>query len=134
MDISPWIKIKNFWKSQDARTGYLSWRLGQPGDFHGQIKQRPVGWTHPQRGRPKTVWTYEWAVFRQRTEREGPDDRGRHWSSMLSRGEADNLPDARRALVARMRELREAHIRQGGDVGYGDAPTGDQIRAELAKA
>lgn len=134
MDISPWIKIKNFWESRDARTGYLRWRLGQPGDFHGEIRQRPAGWEHLPSGKPRVVWVYDWSVFRQRTEREGPDDRGRHWDPLLVTGQADSLPDARRALVARMRELREAHIRQGGDVGYGDAPTGDQIRAELAKA
>jgi hypothetical protein len=28
--------------------------------------------------------------------------------------------------------FRARHIAEGGDVGYGDAPTGDQIRAWLA--
>ena len=31
-----------------------------------------------------------------------------------------------------LRYLRARHIAAGGDVGYGDAPTGDQIRAYLA--
>jgi hypothetical protein len=76
---------------------------------------------------------YDWEIGRQRTEREPqpPDRNGapQHWESYLAHGTEDSLPEAKRAALAAMRDLRAAHIAAGGDVGYGDAPTGDEIRA-----
>jgi predicted RNA methylase len=127
-----WLRIGNFEDSRDSETGYPRSSLSQIGDFGATVRGHAVTWTHPARGRPKPVMIYDWNVDRQRTEREGPDARGRWWESYLAQGEADTMAAAKSAALARMKELRAAHIAAGGDVGYGDAPTGDEIRSYLA--
>ena len=125
-----WMKIGAFEDSKDYDTGYPRSQLGQIADFHATIKGRPdvsAGWRSGK-------LLYEWEISRQRTEREGPDERGQHWDAYLAHGEEHSLPEAKRAALASMRELRAAHLRAGGDVGYEDAPTGDEIRAYAADA
>lgn len=127
-----WMRIGNFEDSRDSQTGYPYSSLSQTADFGATIRGRAVKWTHPDRGRPKPVMTYDWNVGRQRTEREGPDEHGRHWSSYLAEGSAPTMAKAKSEALAKMKELRAAHIAAGGDIGYGDAPTGDEIRAATA--
>ena len=86
------------------------------------------------------VCDYDWHVSRQRTEREAiPLDRHgapQYWTGYLAQGTAGTFAHARSAALKELKRLRAAHIGSaetgGGDVGYGDAPTGEQIRAYLA--
>lgn len=124
-----WIRVRGWADGRDTRTGRRYSSLGQTADFCASVRERYV------RGgsiRGRTVCDYDWNVSRQRTEREGPDGRGQHWESYLAHGTAGTMQQARSEATKALRYLRARHIAAGGDVGYGDAPTGDQIRAYLA--
>jgi hypothetical protein len=70
-------------------------------------------------------------VTRQRTEREGPDERGQHWTGEYAKGTEATMATAKTEATGALKRHRLAHILGGGDVGYGDAPTGKQIREAL---
>src|SRR6266704_3630097 len=122
-----WIKIKGWRDSVDPRTGRAHAQIGQPGDFTGAIAEESRGGSGRRPGR-----VFTWRVCRQRTEREGPDAHGLHWSPDLAAGEAPTLAQAKSAATTALRAQRMEHILAGGDVGYGDAPTGEQIRSSIA--
>ena len=121
-----WIKIKGWRDSVDHQTGRRQAQIGQPADFSGWISEETRGsFRNPVR-------VFAWRISRQRTEREGPDEHGLHWAPDLAAGEAPNLAKAKSAATTALRAQRTEHILAGGDVGYGAAPTGDQIRASIA--
>jgi hypothetical protein len=124
-----WLKIGGWRDSADATTGARRSQIGQPADFHGAISEQHATGTPWNSGAKEC----EWHVTRQRTEREGPDKDGLHWTGWLSQGRAKTLPLAKSAATKAMRQLRIDHILSGGDVGYGDAPTGEQIRDSIAQ-
>ena len=128
-----WMRIGNFEDSRDSGTGYRRSSLFRVADFGTTVSERAVSWTRPKTGRPKPVFTYDWHVDRQRTEREPtPLDRSgqpKNWETRLAHGEEPTMAAARSAALKAMKQLRAEHIARGGDVGYGDAPTGDEIRA-----
>lgn len=121
-----WLKVAGWTDSTDHQTGHRRSDIGQIADFSGQIREETRGSFR----RPQRVFT--WRICRQRTEREGPDGRGQHWSGDLAEGEAPTLAKAKSAATTALRQHRTDHILAGGDVGYGDAPTGEQIRASIA--
>jgi hypothetical protein len=120
--------------SRDHQTGRLTSSIGETADFCASIDQRYAGMVRHPRRRPAVTYTYEWRVVRQFTDREPQGPRGEHWSGTLAEGTADTLPHAKSAALAELRRLRAKHIAAGGDVGYGDAPTGDTIRAAMQEA
>lgn len=122
-----WIRVGNWHDTTDHQTGRRLSGLGRPSDFTGMIREefRGSNWRRPGR-------VFTWRVCRQRTEREGPDDHGLHWSPDLASGEEPTLPKAKSAATRALRQHRMEHILVGGDVGYGHAPTGAQIRASIA--
>lgn len=73
-------------------------------------------------------------MCRQRTEREGPDGRGQHWTADYASGSEPTLARAKSQATAALKHHRTDHILASGDVGYGDAPTGEQIREAMAEA
>lgn len=125
-----WIRMSGWSDGVSRETGRLTSMIGEPGDFHawvtedlprGWVKRRPVG------------RRFSWRVCRQFTDREPQGPRGEHWSHTLASGEDEpTLAKAKSAALRELKRLRTEHIAAGGDVGYGDAPTGEQIRAYLA--
>jgi hypothetical protein len=124
-----WLRIGGWSDSTDTTTGYRRSQLGQPADFHGAISEQHASGT-PWGSDAKEC---QWRVTRQRTEREGPDKDGLHWTGWLAEGTAKNLPLAKSAATKAMKQLRTDHILAGGDVGHGEAPTGEQIRESIAR-
>jgi hypothetical protein len=124
-----WLRIGGWRDSADATTGERRSQIGQPADFFGAISEQHATGT-PWDSNAKEC---EWHVTRQRTEREGPDKDGLHWTGWLAQGTAKTLPLAKSAATKAMRQLRIDHILAGGDVGYGDAPSGEQIRDSIAR-
>jgi hypothetical protein len=122
-----WIRVKAWRDSTDPTTGRARAHIGEPGDFTGAIAEESRGGSVHRPGR-----VFTWRVFRQRTEREGPDTSGSHWSADLGAGEAPTLAKAKSAATTALRQHRIEHILAGGDVGHGDAPTGEQIRSSIA--
>jgi hypothetical protein len=125
-----WIRVRGWADGKDARTGRRYSSIGQTADFCASVRERYV------RGgaiRGRAVCDYDWNVSRQRTEREGPDARGQHWESYLAHGTSGTMAQARSQATKALRYLRAQHISAGGDVGYSDAPTGEQIRAYLTQ-
>ena len=123
-----WMKISNWQDSKDHRTGMKASDLSQVADFCASIRERYApgsSWRRPER-------EFAWQVTRQRTEREGPDSRGSHWEGPYAMGTEPTMTKAKSVATAALREHRAAHILARGDVGYGDAPTGEQIRQALA--
>jgi len=131
-----WLRIASFEDSRDAQTGYQRSSLFKVADFGATVRARPAGWQPSKgRGRPKTTWIYDWVIDRQLTDREPrPLDRHgrpRNWDVCLAEGTEPTIAKAKSAALAAMKQLRAAHIAAGGDVGYGDDPTGDEIRAAM---
>src|SRR5258708_7347480 len=122
-----WIRIAGWRDDVDHHTGRRLAQTGQPADFTGAIAEEPRGGIGRKPGR-----VFTWRICRQCTEREGPDAHGLHWSPDLAAGEAPTLPQAKSAATRALRQQRMEHILAGGDVGYGDAPTGEQIRSSIA--
>ena len=122
-----WIRVGNWHDVTDHRGGRRHSNIGRPADFWGRIQEESRG---SDCRRPERVFV--WSVSRQYTEREGPDDHGLHWSPDLASGEEPTLPKAKSAATRALRQHRIEHILAGGDVGYGDAPTGAQIRESIA--
>jgi len=122
-----WIKLASWRDSTEPGTGYRTSSLGQPGDFSATVRQSTSGgdWRNPQR-------SFDWRVSRQRTMREGPDENGRWWSGDYASGTEVGFGKAKSAATKALKEHWTTHIEAGGDVGYGDAPTGEQIRQVMA--
>jgi hypothetical protein len=118
-----WLRIGNFEDSKNSQTGAKTSTLFKIADFGANVHERFGGtFQHPQS-------SFNWNVNRQRTEREGADARGSHWEGPLASGTEPTMAKAKSAALKAMKAKRAAHIAAGGDVGYGDAPTGDEIRA-----
>jgi hypothetical protein len=132
------MRVGNFEDSGESRTGHRRSSLFQVGDFGATVSERAASWTRPKTGRPKPVFTYDWHVDRQRTEREPtPLDRGgrpEYWETYLAQGQEPTMAAVKSAALKAMEQLRAERIASGGDVGYGDAPTGDEIRAATSSA
>jgi hypothetical protein len=125
-----WIRMSGWEDGRDSQTGRKWSSIGQTADFSASVREHYIRWEGSGR-RSRPVCAYSWHVVRQRTMREGPDERGRHWTGYLAEGEADTMAHAKSAATRELRRLRAEHIAAGGDVGYGDAMTGDEIRAIL---
>ena len=125
-----WIRVSGWDDGKDLQTGLRFSSIGETADFFASVREWYVS-ARRHGSRVRYVYAYDWHVSRQRTEREGPDERGRHWTGYLAKGEADTMAHAKSAALKELRRLRAAHIAAGGDVGYGDAMTGEEIRAIL---
>jgi len=123
-----WIKLSNWRDSKDHRTGLRASDLIQVADFCARVREQLTcdgDWRHLGR-------EFAWQVDRQRTEREGTDGRGSYWEGPFATGAEPTLAKAKSAATAALRKHRMTHILAGGDVGYGSAPAGEQIRQALA--
>ena len=110
-----WMTLSNFRDSTETGTGYRTSDIGRVADFSATVHERaPSGW---HKGAQKN---FDWRVFRQRTEREGPDQHGSHWSGDYASGLEHDIQAAKRAALAAMKKHRAAHIAAGGDYGYGE--------------
>jgi hypothetical protein len=127
-----WIRVSGWQDSKDSQTGRKYSSIGETADFSASVREYAVRWEGSGR-RARPVCVYEWHVSRQRTMREGPGgpSGGSRWETYLAQGEADTMPHAKSEALKELRRLRAEHIAAGGDVGYGDALTGDEIRASL---
>lgn len=124
-----WMRVGNFRDSTDHETGYKSSSLWQTSDFGASVHEGHAAGT----GWDSNAKQYKWNIGRQRTEREGPDAHGAWSEGPLATGTEPTMAKAKAAALKAMKQARAAHIAAGGDVGYGDAPTGAEIRA-AAKA
>ena len=120
-----WIKLANWHDSTDMQTGRRHADLGKVADFSGTVREGH---------RSGTAWNsgakeYNWRVFRQRTEREGPDKRGSHWSGDYATGTEPTMAKAKSSAQAAMKKHRAQHIASGGDVGYGEPLPRGAVRA-----
>jgi hypothetical protein len=130
-----WIRVGAWEDGRDLQTGRAYSSLSQIADFGGTVREYPTAQTKPGRGgRRAVVMEYSWSVSRQRTDREGPDERGRNWSGYLAQGDEPTLARAKSVATSAIKRLRAEHIANGGDVGYGVAPTGEQIRSLASRA
>jgi hypothetical protein len=125
-----WIRMRNWQDGKSTENYRLTSMIGEPADFHAFVREDlPCGW----KNRRPVGRRFSWTVCRQFTDREPQGPRGEHWSHTLASGEeVDTFAEAKSQALRALKRLRARHIAEGGDVGYGDAPTGDQIRAWLA--
>jgi len=130
-----WIRMSGWNDGRDTHDGLRYAHIGQPGDFHAGVREYLTAGSRLVRGRRVPVARFDWHVTRQFTDRE-PKQKDRHgrehnWTYHLAEGEADTMAHAKSAALKELKRLRAEHIAAGGDVGYGDAMTGDQIREIL---
>jgi phage head maturation protease len=111
-----WIKSSNWNDSKDSTTGYRRADLGKIADFSGTVRERHASGTNWKSGAKQ----YDWQVFRQRTDREGTDARGSHWSGNYATGTEETMQKAKSAASGAMKKHRAQHLAGGGDVGYGE--------------
>jgi len=126
-----WIRVSGWDDGKDLQTGRRYSSIGEPGDFHAGVREYLTAQGRLVRGRRVPATGFDWHVARQFTEREPQGPCGEHWTGYLAEGEADTMAHAKSAALKELRRLRAEHIAAGGDVGYGDAMTGEEIRAIL---
>ena len=126
-----WIRVSGWRDGKDYTTGRRYSSIGEPGDFHAGVREYLTAEGRLVRGYRVPVTRFDWHVTRQFTDREPQGPRGERWTYYLAEGEADTMAHAKSAALKELRRLRAEHIVAGGDVGYGDAMTGEEIRAIL---